>query len=193
MFWKSPLAQIISLLPGSGYELVCPLFDGAIVRPVSASACIDGLRADVAQSFGVEIRSRNVSPLPVDEVRVDTDATSVLTPVSGIPSISTAASGRACAGAGDDSGCTTGPYIPGDDATSISDPGEAGKSGASMMREKAICPTVSSSLAAHPLPRDVMRGGDVDPASINKADPPPPPPPRIHPLLALRQIAGIPR
>ena len=49
------------MLPGCGYELVCPPFDGAIVRPMSPDACIDSVKVAISESYGVEIRSREIS------------------------------------------------------------------------------------------------------------------------------------
>ena len=63
------MARIISLLPEFGYELVCPLFDGAIVRPISPDACIEGVKAAISDSYGVEIRSRDACRFAVDEGR----------------------------------------------------------------------------------------------------------------------------
>ena len=48
------------MLPACGYELVCPLFDGAIVRPVTHDARIDDVKIEIAKSYGVEIRSREI-------------------------------------------------------------------------------------------------------------------------------------
>ena len=53
------MSVVIVPLPLRGYELVCPLFDGAIVRPVSPDACIGRIRADAYASFGVRIRTRD--------------------------------------------------------------------------------------------------------------------------------------
>ena len=75
-----PLSKIISLLPGCGYEIVCPIVDGAIVRPVSAVACIEGLRGELAEYYGVSIRSRDVSPRPADCDRPHIDAAPVIDP-----------------------------------------------------------------------------------------------------------------
>ena len=49
------------MLPACGYELLCPLFDGAIVRPIAPDACIGGVKIAISRSYGVEIRSREIS------------------------------------------------------------------------------------------------------------------------------------
>ena len=49
------------MLPACGYELLCPLFDGAIVRPIAPDACIGGVKIAISRSYGVEIRPREIS------------------------------------------------------------------------------------------------------------------------------------
>ena len=63
------------MLPACGYELVCPLFDGAIVRPVTHDARIDDVKIEIEKSHGVEIRSREIpARLGMDSAR-EADAT----------------------------------------------------------------------------------------------------------------------
>ena len=63
------------MLPACGYELVCPLFDGSLVRPVTHDARIDDVKIEVQKSYGVEIRSREIAArLGMDSAR-EADAT----------------------------------------------------------------------------------------------------------------------
>ena len=126
-----------------------PLFDGAIVRPVSASACVDRLRFDIAESYGVEIAARDVSPYLVGEDRSGTAFASDITAESGIIPLSTSADACTFAGTSIVSGSTTEAYPPGIDTTSIRGLGGTEAAGAPTDRERTLGPVA---LSSWPLP-----------------------------------------
>ena len=40
-----------------GFELIFPLFDGAIIRPLREGAKVEGVESDLAKSYGVVLRT----------------------------------------------------------------------------------------------------------------------------------------
>ena len=81
--------RLICLLPGCGYELVCPLFDGAIVRPIADDACIDSIKAEMLSSFGVSIRSTDATD-DFDSIHPIDSETSAVFPDTAMPPPSSA-------------------------------------------------------------------------------------------------------
>ena len=189
-FRAPPLAKIISLLPGCGYQLVCPIFEGAIVRPVSSVACIEGLRGDLAERYGVSIRSRDVSPQPADCDRPHINVGPAIERFPCVSNVNPAAplsSQDAIDGRGNICGSASDRYdLPGD-GESLCGSDEADASASSTTREEPPGLSGSPSRTWRPSPYGAMRGSDVDPASNNKLNPAPNTPqpnvpPHKHPL-----------
>ena len=51
------MTYLISILPVRGFELICPLFGGAIIRPLREGAQVERIESDLTKSYGAVLRT----------------------------------------------------------------------------------------------------------------------------------------
>lgn len=165
---KRPSARVIRLLPDFGCELICPLFGGAIGRPISPDSCIVGIKVAIAGSYGVGIRSRDSAPFLVNLGCDDNAPASAFGPEAGVPPATTAAGEYVFAALSAVSGSGTDSRRTGVGAISTGGPVETDACGVATARD----PSTDSMEVAAPRPNTygAAHGSDVDPVSTTRVN-----------------------